>query len=224
MAKSDRKQEARRLRARGLMFAEIAKRLNISKSTAGLWCKDLKLTSIALAKLAKKAGDGRQRGRLLGSQAIKRARLERVNQAETEARKLIGMINARDLLVAGAALYWGEGSKDRKLTFTNTNPHMLRFVLKWFFDSLNVAHEDIRVWIYINSTHADRSTQIFRFWRRELGLPAAQFANPVLLKARQGKVYEKRETYYGVVSLRIKKSTELQYKILGLIKAMQLPA
>ncbi len=59
------------------------------------------------------------------------------------------------------------------------------------------------------------------YWSDLLELPIEQFGNPVLLKMKQKKVYENYDEYYGVLSLKVRKSSDLKYRILGLIDAMR---
>lgn len=48
-----------------------------------------------------------------------------------------------------------------------------------------------------------------------------QFGNPVFLVHKQKKVYENYHHYYGVLALRVRKSSRLKYEILGLIDALK---
>ena len=54
-----------------------------------------------------------------------------------------------------------------------------------------------------------------------LNLPVRQFGNPVFLVHKQKKVYENYHHYYGVLALRVRKSSRLKYEILGLIDALK---
>lgn len=75
--------------------------------------------------------------------------------------------------------------------------------------------------IFINEIHRQRIKKVLNFWSNLLQLPIEQFGNPVLLKMKQRKIYDNHESYYGVLSLKIRKSTKLKYHIRGLIGAMK---
>lgn len=147
--------------------------------------------------------------------------MQRVAEAENWAREKIFHLSQRDILLVGTGLYWGEGSKGRKLNFANSNPAVLKVIKRWFTEVLLVPSKNFLVRVSIHESHRDRYMKVQKFWERVLKLPARQFYKPTFLRTIQKKVYENRETYYGVVSLRIRKSTTLQYRILGLIKAVE---
>ncbi len=219
MAKLERKEEALRLRREGWLLPEIAATLEISKSTAGIWCREIELSERSRGLLCSRADSRQMKGRLIGAEMNRRKREERVQTSEEWARDQIGELTTRELLFTGIGLYWGEGAKDRKLNFTNSDPALLTFMKAWFMQVLEVDPKDFLIRVTMNESHHDRYEQVERFWRKRLGIPKSQFYRPTFVKTPHKKVYENRETYYGVVSLRIRKSTDLQYKILGLIKA-----
>jgi hypothetical protein len=119
--------ECRRLRALGLTHPEIAELTGASEGSISVWVRDVgmpaHLRDLWLAKV--------QRGRAKGAQGrhsvAERVRLERVD----EARASIGDVSDRDLFIAGVALYWAEGSKDKpwrrsgQVTLINSDPSVL---------------------------------------------------------------------------------------------------
>lgn len=207
-------------RKQGHTLTEVASHLGISKSTAALYCKEVTLSAVALLRIDKKVGDGRMKGRLIGARMNREMREERVREAQQWAEQLVGALSLRDVLFVGIGLYWGEGAKARKLNFTNSDPVILMFMKQWFQVVFKVPSEDFLVRIYINESHRDRYAKVKRFWIRTLKIRPDQLYEPTFIERPLRKVYENRETYYGVVSLRIRKSTDLQYKILGLMKAV----
>lgn len=221
MAKLQVKVKAIGLRRSGLSCIEIAEQLNISKETVSIWCRDIQLSSEEVELFIAKRRDARNRGRLMGANTNRELREQRVREAEQWAKGIIGnSLSERDVLLTGIGLYWGEGAKGRKLTFTNSSPDILFFIKKWFELVLAVPPEDFLVRVYINEAHRERYATVKSFWMERLSLPGEQFYEPTFLKTRLRKVYENHETYYGVVALRIRKSTALQNKILGLVRAV----
>src|SRR3989344_9469705 len=75
-----------------------------------------------------------------------------------------------------------------------------------------------RPYVYISESHAGRRGVVLAFWSRLLEVPVPRLKF-ILLKGRPKKVYENHESYYGVCALRVRKGTNLKYRILGLIKA-----
>lgn len=67
MAKSIQKMEARQMRKNGKSIKEIAIKLQVSKSSASVWCSDIILSSKQINDLNKKMVIGGYRGRMIGS-------------------------------------------------------------------------------------------------------------------------------------------------------------
>ncbi len=217
MAKSLFKIEAHKLRKRGLSIKSIASRLNVSKNSVSIWCKDIKLTKKQQEKLVQNSG----KGRLMGAQINKKKKEQCIEFYRENGKKEIGKFSRRDFLIAGLALYWGEGSKTFKLSFSNSEPSMIKFMFLWFKKIMKIKNQEFMPRIFINAIHKPRIDKVIKFWSNFLKLPVEQFGNPVFLNINSKKVYENYNTYYGVMSLGIKRSTYLKYKILGLIEAMK---
>src|SRR3989338_6377591 len=110
------------LRLEGKSYGQILKLLNISsKGTLSGWFKHVVLTSEARRKLERNISLATKRGLLVFNE--KRSKqIEKDNAvARAAGRNLIGPLTSRELLLIGAALYWGEGTKSKiypVLTFT----------------------------------------------------------------------------------------------------------
>ena len=131
-------------------------------------------------------------------------------------------VSERDLLLAGLGIYWGEGVKADKsaLAIVNSDPHIIKFMYKWFRKIFKVKKCDFVPQIFVNEIHKTRSRKILTFWSNTLNLPKEQFKNIVFLKMNNKKVYENYDSYYGVLALRIRKSTDLKYRILALLESL----
>lgn len=57
------------------------------------------------------------------------------------------------------------------------------------------------------------------FWSELIKIDRTRFKIS-FIHTKQKKVYENYDTYYGLLSLRVKKSTFIRYKILALIEAL----
>lgn len=68
-----------------------------------------------------------------------------------EGRDRIGRLNERDLLIAGTALYAGEGAKtDGVVKFANTNPAMITLFLRWLRTVFDVDESRLRLRLYLH--------------------------------------------------------------------------
>ncbi len=221
MAKFEKRQEARKLRREGWSIKAITNHLGVSKSSVSAWCSDLELTKKQREILTKNAIAAGNKGRMLGTEMNKRKKQESIDLFKQQGLKDIGSLSRREFLIAGVALYWGEGSKKSKMSFVNSDPQLVLFMFNWFQELMNIQKGDFMPRIFINEMHRPRANKILSFWSDLLGLPKEQFGNIVFLKMNSKKTYENYDDYFGVLALGAKKSTALKYRILGLIDALR---
>lgn len=221
MAKFEKRLAARKLRRRGWSILSIAKHLSVSKSTASIWCRDLQLTDAQRERLMSNAIKAGLVGRLKGARINKERKERLIELYQEKALRDLSKLTRQEFLVAGIALYWGEGNKKTHLGFTNSDPQMIKFMYRWFNDTLGVKKEDFMPRISINAIHRPRIKKVARFWQKLLQLSRRQFGNPILLKRNPKKIYENYNSYYGLLTLRVRRSSELKYRILGLIEALE---
>lgn len=221
MAKFKKRLEARQLRKEGYSIRSIAQQLDVSKASASTWCQDLQLTKKQEERLMRSAIKAGHLGRLKGALANKTRKEQRIQFHNETGKKLLQRIHVQEFLIAGLALYWGEGNKKSRLSFINSDPAMIQFMLLWFQKAMGVKREDFMPCVFINAIHKPRINKIVRFWSNLLELPPRQFSNPVFIKRNPRKVYENYDSYYGLLAIRVRKSTDLKYRILGLIEGLK---
>jgi transposase len=95
------REQARRLRQAGLRLAEIAARLGVAKSSVSLWVRDVEFTPVPLVTV----------GRRRAPNALQRRKQAEIERLVAEGRARIGRLSEREFLVAGVALYAGEGAR-----------------------------------------------------------------------------------------------------------------
>lgn len=222
MAKVIERLRAEELRRKGLSINQIAGMLEVSKSIVSIWCRDILLTDKQREKLTQNSIKGGHKGRMLGSLVNKQKRLDLIDRYRAEGKKEISKLSRRDLLIAGTCLYWAEGSKTGgRFIFVNSDSDMILLIYRFITEILKVPQEDIRVTIQINRIHEKRINEVKRFWSKLLKLPLAQFNKPYYVNVVPKKIYSNYNEYYGLVRLKILKSSHLQYKVLGLINALK---
>ncbi len=224
MSKADLKLKALTLRKNGKSVGDVMRELGISKSTASSWCREVKLTLAQKEALRAKAVIAGHKGRILGSATNHRKKLDMIAKNFVEARKAIGKITRRDLLIAGTALYWGEGSKSERTSgfvFVNSDPTMALFMKRFLEKVFDLPADRFLCTVQINEIHRTRIDAVLIFWSKLLQLPPQQFTKPYFVKVKPNKVYDNYENYYGVFRLKVRKSGELKQKILGLISALK---
>lgn len=221
MAKSEKQFEARDLRKRGISIREIAKNLEVSKGSVSLWCRDIELTQKQKNKLHKQMIRGGYEGRLLGSKIQKERKTKKIKDYLTEAKRHFNRLEKRELLIAGICLYWGEGAKNCSgVRFYNSNPLVVSFIMRWFRECLMVNDDRFLMYVNINEIHSKRLNKVVKFWSNLTKIPKDQFRGPFLIKSKNKKIYKNFSQHYGTLSIRIAKSSELLYQILGWINAL----
>ena len=94
-------------------------KLGVAKSSVSLWVRDVVIVG---ARPPRVRGAG-------GPNALARRRVAEVDRLLADGRERIGRLTDQEFLVAGAALYAGEGSKrDGDLIFTNIVTLIAEFV------------------------------------------------------------------------------------------------
>lgn len=175
MAKYLEHGEALKLRAGGMSYREIEKRLSVSRSTLSLWLRHMPLSSERVRLLR---ADSPRRIALF-RETMRKKRAARFDLAYREMLKRIRALNRRDLFISGLALYWGEGSKSQNATvqITNTDPDIIRIFLKWIrFFEVSRSRVIIRLHLY-KDMDIDNET---KYWSKKIGIPVSQFRPPFI--------------------------------------------
>ncbi len=221
MAKSDIKIKARELRRTGVSILEIARKFGVAKSTVSLWCRDILLSDAQKNNLLQTKSLAVSRGRLLGAETNRLKRVVVIEEGKKWAKSTIVSLSKRDLLIAGIALYWAEGSKtDRRFIFVNSDPAMILLMYKWLKSVFQIEKEAFMPRLSINEIHKPRVHKVLEFWSNLLELPVAQFGNPWYIKAKVHKVYDNYDTYYGILRLGMRDAAPFKYKMLSLISLL----
>lgn len=209
---------ARKIRKRGKSIKDIAKKLKMAKSTISIWCRDIKLSQKLLEKIYVNGMKKSLRGSLLGAETNKKKKMDEMDRCFKEAQNIIKKITIRDLLIAGICLYWAEGAKTGgKFIFVNSDKWMIKIMLFFITNILNINKRMIYCTLQINFIHKKRTEKIMKFWSKYLSIPLSNFRNPYYVKIKPKKKYENEENYYGVLRVGVLKSSKLQYKILGFV-------
>jgi transposase-like protein len=221
MAKTKEKNLALNLRRKGESIKDIAKKLGVVKSTISLWCRDIILSKEQRLLLHEKMVRGGHEGRLKGArmQYERRIKQERVLLKKGCAR--IGNLSKRDFLLAGAALYWGEGNKKgRETRITNSDPKLIKFAMKWFESTWGIDYGRFTAFIIVNKIHEKRLREIENYWQKITGIPRKQFTKTILVNRKNKKNYNNFPIHYGTLTIRVRKSTSLHREIIGLIEGL----
>lgn len=212
-AKDDLRDRARELRLQGWTYDQIQVELGCSKSSISLWVRDLprpeRRDPSEQAKLA-------SRKRWEHELAIRDEERQRTKACATQE---IGGLSDRELFMAGVALYWAEGTKDKpharreRVTFVNSDPDVIRMYLAWL-DLLKVGREDIRFRLLIHESADVAAAE--NYWAELVGSDRSAFGKTTL-KRHNPKTVRKNtgDDYRGCLVLDVRRSAELYRRIEG---------
>jgi len=194
---------AQKLRKKGYSYKEILKRINVSKSTISLWCRDIALSPTQALRLSKKKLQGAAKGRIIGAKKQQQRRLAETKELLKKGRSEVGRMTKRDRFIAGIALYAAEGTKqDGRVDFSNTDPKLIKFMMSWFREFCRIKEEKFRgsIWIHENRNEARAK----RFWSRTTGIPLKQFHKSYIAENKtSSKKIRKHIHKYGVFGIRL---------------------
>jgi hypothetical protein len=160
------REQARRLRATGLPMADIAARLGVSTSSVSLWVRDVPFQPRRPT-----------RGRRRAPNALQRRKQADIDRLLAEGRDRVGRLSEREFLVAGVALYAGEGSKrDGSVIFANSDWRMVAFYCSWLRRFFPIDESRLRVRLYLHEG-LDLAAAT-AFWSEVTGIPESQFGKP----------------------------------------------
>jgi len=213
------KHKAKTLRLKGTSINEIAYNLRVNKSTVSYWCRDIILKTQAINRIITK-GKIKSVQALLRYSEIKRLeRFSRTTKEKLTGSEMVGTMSDRDILMIGLGLYWGEGYKESngELGFTNSNPGMIKFYIKWL-EFLGVKMEDLIFRLTINDLFRLNQKEIKNFWVKLLNVNEAQFSKTTIIKTQIKKGFKKDiSTYNGILRVKVRKGLSLKNNILGAI-------
>lgn len=213
MAKLLLKQKAIELRIGGGSIKDIAKKLQISVGSVSSWCRNIKLSEAQKARLLKSKYPQMAYGRMRGVLFQKAKKMKALLYAKKEAVRL-KRLKKSEFFVAGLALYLAEGSKKMgRVQFTNSDPRVINFMLKWFNYFYHTTKNDIKCSILINKIHKKRDLKIRQFWQKYLKIRPEKFNDIRYVKTKQKKKYANFDQYFGTFSFRVNKSSHLLYRL-----------
>lgn len=217
--KLEEKLLAQKLRRRGLSYGEILRETSVSKSTISEWCKEIPLTQKQKKRLLNKKYLGQRKGSMVAAENKRKKRKEHLLEIRKNAKKELGALSRRDRFVVGISLYAAEGGKSEgQGEFANSDPTIIKFMVKWFIEFLQMPKEKLRGAIWIHEGLNEKNAKIF--WSELTEIPLNQFHKTYVVKSKiNSKKIRKNIHQHGVFSIRFS-DTERQRKIKGWIFAL----
>ncbi|EKD43251.1 MAG: hypothetical protein ACD_72C00390G0002 [uncultured bacterium] len=197
--KLEQRKIAETLRKNGASYGEILELIKVSKSTLSLWLRNITLTNEQKNKLYKiprqinayNLAKKNQDKKILITKII-------LDESILEVEKLID----NKLFLAGLMLYWAEGDKAEMIEavkFTNSDPIMIKLMMRWFREICEVPEEKIRIALNIHELHNQK--EIENYWSKITEIPLSQF-NKTFVKP-SALTFKRNLLYNGTCSIRV---------------------
>jgi hypothetical protein len=203
--KVELQEKARVLRAEGRTLLDIATELGGSKASVSVWVRDVPFEPRARQPSVNRRPHPQHL-----------AKLAEIARCNDEGVERIGILSEESFLVAGLALYAGEGSKTgNEVNFANTDATMVSLYCAWLRRFFAIDEERLRVRVYLHEGLDLDAAETF--WSEVTGVPRQQFRTPYRAEADPSIQRTKHE--YGCVYVRYCCAHTLR-EILGLTRAL----
>jgi len=218
------KQEAIKLRLQGKSYNEIRKLLGIpSKGTLSYWFKNFPLPPEAQKKLAKNSELAHKRGLFRFNLERTKAIEQENKEARLKAKREINILTKRELLLIGAALYWGEGSKGSRngvgkgIAIANSDPLLVAMFMRFVREILCTTEDRIRAGIQV---HDNVDIEVARrFWSKVTKLPIDRFYIIKQISSASKKKRPPNSLPHGTAIIKVNKRV-LFYRVMGYIEGL----
>lgn len=172
-------------RTEGYSIPQLVEYFEIPKTTIWHHVQGVEVATELLKKIRSKQGGSKVRSKVDWT------------KAEVIASKILRDPNLRELAIQASMLYWAEGSK-RQLTFTNTDPDMLRIYLSALQTLFKISVKDIKLLIRI--CDPIQTEKAINYWRDELSLVKEN------ISIDHNNKQNRTKTFYGICRITVVKS------------------
>ena len=170
------KRKSIELRIQGKSYREIMTEIpNLSKSTLSGWVRYVKLTPEQEERLRRNIGKITYNARVKAAWTKKKEKQERIKKTIEEAKRELPYLLKNRLFLIGLSLYWAEGSKKSResIQFSNSDPQLIKIMMRWFKEVCKISEEKIRIHIYIHKVYRNENCE--KFWSNVTGVPILKF-------------------------------------------------
>lgn len=170
--KLEQRARARQLRAQAWTLQEIADALGVSRSSVSVWVRDVEFTP-----KPRRTGNRNYGARAGRANRLRERKLAEVQRLLDAGRERISDLTEQEFLVAGVALYAGEGGKrDGQVTFANSDPRFVGFFCAWLRHFFDVDEGRLRLRLYLHDELDLQAANLY--WAAVTGIPLTQFGKP----------------------------------------------
>lgn len=207
-----KKEKAIQLLQAGKSYREISCLLDIAKSTLNNW----------FAKLPEKEKITIKKFRINNwhkniekfHKIRRRQTLSKEDEIRGRAAKQIPNFFKKELFLAGICLYWAEGGKSNRwqLQFTNSDPDMIKLMMKFFREIYRVSEKDFYLQMILHKNI--KENKALNYWAKITQITKRQFKKACYSQSKSSRgIRNKRQLPFGTLQIRIldKKLTQTMY-------------
>lgn len=184
------------LRRKGHSLNELRERFGVAKGTLSVWLRDIPLPPAATKRLDRIV----RKGRVKAAETNKNRTRRIIGQFASDATSRLDTLalSKEHVRLLCALMYYCEGRKSMydHLSFTNSDPDLIRTFLRLFRTGFDVDESKLHVCVHVHQYHNPAAT--LRFWSRVTDIPLRQFMRPYR-KPNTGK--RKRSGYNGCAAV-----------------------
>jgi predicted transcriptional regulator len=214
--KVNEKHKAIELRKQGISMGEIAKILNVAKSSVSNWVGDIELSTVQRNKLNRNGHS---------IESIEKRRVARITN--TKKRRQLIMKQAGEevlqlsndpLWCVGVALYWGEGGKTQQTArVSNSDPAVIKIMMR-FFEKYSCVHKS-KFHAHVHTFSHKNVKKAVEYWSRISGISTSKFFKTYVKQSSAS--LKKRETLsYGTMQIYIH-DTVFFFRLMGWIDKLK---
>lgn len=178
--------ELKKLRVKGFSINELVEKLSIPKTTVWHHVHDIEVSPEGVLRIKTRQGGSVER------------KERDTKEAWQYSQRLLGGAN-RDLCIAAAMLYWGEGSK-KVCEFINSDGRMIKIYLLFLRNVLKISEKFIKPTMRIY-TGMDRR-DCLNYWVKVVGISEDKF----IVRYNDGST--KGRTKYGMCRITVRKGSK----------------
>ncbi len=195
------KNNAIKLRKKGLSIGFIERKLNIPRSTLSGWFKEIILTDQQKNRLKERAKFALMRSRQKAIKWHKKQKEANIAKAESQADLVLEKIdlnNKETIELALSFLYLGEGAKKSTTSLGSSDPKIITFFISCIEKLYGLSRKSAKCELHLRYDQDEKET--IKFWSAELGIPERNFIYSKDIRTINSTT---RPDYRGVCAIRI---------------------
>jgi len=220
------KAKAIALRGEGFSYNEISGKLKIPKSTLHYWLSGIEISEKAKARIASRVYAGSIEGLIKRNKNQTALAKKRAEEILNSSKKEVSNLISNKLFLTGISLYWAEGykkgaygSKWKAVDFANSDPELIKIMVKFFRNICRVKNEKIKVQL-IAHKNIDINKAV-HYWSDLINVPKNQFIKTCCSINKSSKNKRNRNSLtHGTVHIRIN-DVKLFFRIIGWIEGLK---